>query len=145
MGTDCTSFSHSYIMDLEKSIEEAEQRGLALIHARASGSSDQGTLQYGRDPGSANQQGTGRPAHARAASDATSTTTETHGQVTQLRVRGASQEFAYPTPALGGPECRGSPRPEHREDSDRESSAIDNPLALRHPEFTTSAEGTSCE
>lgn len=133
-----TSFSHSYIMDLEKSIEEAEQRGLALIHARASGSSDPGALQHGR--GSVSQ-GAGRSGHARAASDVASN----HGQGSQPRARGASQEFAYPTPALGGPECRGSPRHEQRDDSDRESSAIDNPLALRHPEFTTSAEGTSCE
>ena len=47
------------------------------------------------------------------------------------------------SPKLVGPECQGTPRAERREDSDRESSAIDNPLALRHPEFTKTAEGTA--
>lgn len=146
MGTDCgfTSFTHSYIMDLEKSIEEAEQRGIARRVAHDSETGDPAASHFDKDAGSAHHPGAGRLSYARATSDAASVAAETHSQGAQPQARGASPQFAYPTPALGGPECRETPRPEQREDSDRESSAIDNPLALRHPEFTTSAEGTSC-
>lgn len=138
------SFSYSYIMDLEKAIEDAEQRGLALVHARSSQSGGTATSRYQNNAVSTNQKDAGRLGYTRAASDAASTASETHDERTQLQAGGASPPFAYPTPALGVSECRGPPRTELREDSDRESSAIDNPLALRHPEFTTSAEGTSC-
>ena len=59
-------------------------------------------------------------------------------------MRGASPELAYPTPGLAGHEGEDTSQNEQRQDSDQETSAIDNPLDLRHPEFSTSAEGTAC-
>lgn len=120
-------------MDLQKALEESEQRGAqepAPVSPVAS--------QVDRRSASSFQQDIGRETN-----NSDTFTSEICDQVARSQAREASPELAYPTPALVGPEYQGTPRPEQRENNDRESSVIDNPLALKHPEFTETAEGTA--
>lgn len=131
-------FFRRYIMDLQKAVEEAEQRGAARRNTHDPASGSPAASQVNRHSVAPHQQGV-----RGGTSDSVSLTSEIHDQVTRSQARELSPELAYPTPSLVDPERQGTPRPGQREDSDRESSTIDNPLALRHPQFTKTAEGTA--